>query len=48
MGKANYDCCEFHVDRLRSNLGFVVKGEEDCAVLLPVGGLWQSLRCLCG
>ena len=47
-GKADYDCCKFHMSGLGANLGSVVKGEEDCAVLLPVGGLWQSLRCLCG
>ena len=38
-GKANYDCCKFHVGRLGDNLGSVVKGEEDGAVLLPVGAL---------
>jgi hypothetical protein len=38
-GKANYDCCKFHVGRLGANLGSVVKGEEDGAVLLPIGSL---------
>ena len=37
--KANYDCGKFHVGRLGANLGSVVKGEEDGAVLLPVGAL---------
>ena len=38
-GQANYDCSEFHVGRLGANLGSVVEGEEDGAVLLPVGAL---------
>ena len=38
-GKANYNCCKFHMGRLGANLGSVVKGEEDGAVLLPVGAL---------
>ena len=37
--EANYDCCEFHVGRLRADLGSVVKGEEDGAVMLPGGTL---------
>ena len=39
QGKANYNCCKFHMGRLEANLGSVVKGEEDGAVLLPVGAL---------
>ena len=38
-GKANYDCCKFHVGRLGANLGSVVKGDENGAVLLPGGAL---------
>jgi hypothetical protein len=38
-GKANYNCCKFHMGRLGANLGSVVKGEEDGAVLLPIGAL---------
>jgi hypothetical protein len=38
-GKADYNCCKFHMGRLGANLGSVVKGEEDGAVLLPVGAL---------
>ena len=30
---------EFHVGRLRANLGTVVEGEEDCSFLLPGGAL---------
>ena len=38
-GKADYDCGKFHVGRLGANLGSVVKGDEDGAVLLPGGAL---------
>ena len=38
-GQANYNCCKFHMGRLGANLGSVVKGEEDDAVLLPIGAL---------
>ena len=38
-GQANYDCGEFHMSRLRADLGSVVEGEEDGAVLLPGGAL---------
>ena len=38
-GKANYDCCKFHMGRLGANLGSVFKGEKDGAVLLPIGAL---------
>ena len=38
-GKANYNCCKFHMSGLGANLGSVVKGEEDGAVLLPNGAL---------
>ena len=37
QGKANYNCCKFHMSRLGANLGSVVKGEEDGDVLLSVG-----------
>ena len=37
--QANYNCCEFHVGRLGANLGFVVEGEKDGAILLPGGVL---------
>ena len=30
---------EFHVGRLRADLGTVVEGEEDCSFLLPGGAL---------
>ena len=36
-GKDDYDCCKFHVGRLGADLGSVVEGEEDGAVLLPGG-----------
>ena len=38
-GQANYNCCEFHMGRLGADLGSVVEGEEDGAVLLPSGAL---------
>ena len=38
-GDSEYDCSEFYVGRLGSNLGSVVQGEEDGAVLLPGGAL---------
>ena len=38
-GKANDNCSKFHVGRLGANLGSVVKGDEDGAVLLPGGAL---------
>ena len=38
-GESEYDCSEFHVGRLGSNLGSVVQGEEDCAFLLPRGAV---------
>ena len=38
-GQPNYDCCKFHVGRLGADLGSVVEGEEDDAVLLPGGAL---------
>ena len=38
-GKANCNCCEFHMGGLGANLGSVVKGEEDGAVLLPIVAL---------
>ena len=37
--ESEYDCGEFHVGRLGSNLGSVVQGEEDCAFLLPGGAV---------
>ena len=38
-GKADDNCGKFHVGRLGANLGSVVKGDENGAVLLPVGAL---------
>ena len=38
-GKAYYNCCKFHMGRLGANLGSVVKGDENGAVLLPGGAL---------
>ena len=38
-GEADYNCCKFHVGRLGADLGSVVKGEEDGAILLPGGAL---------
>ena len=38
-GKADDNCSEFHVGGLGANLGSVVKGDENGAVLLPVGAL---------
>ena len=38
-GKADYSCSKFHMGRLGANLGSVVKGDKDGAVLLPGGAL---------
>ena len=38
-GETDYDCREFYVGRLGADLGSVVEGEEDGAVLQPVGAL---------
>ena len=39
INDADYNCGKFHMGRLGANLGSVVKGEEDGAVLLPIGAL---------
>ena len=41
-GESEYDCSEFHVGRLGSNVGSIVQGEEDRAFLLPGGAVGDN------